>query len=164
VTLICSPHKSRLLARRSIATANFVNFDKRTVRQVQGDVRHTVTRSTANEAASRVVPDHGAAVHRGRILGIGGQHPALKAYRASLLRDGAHAKTSAAELAHLFGGHSLRRFRGFALSGGFGEAIGAVAGHSPLGRRLAFRLSVSRRDHGIDRVRRKSLPATKSNR
>jgi hypothetical protein len=27
-----------------------------------------------------------------------------------------------------------RRFRGFALSGGFGEAIGAVARHGPLGR------------------------------
>jgi hypothetical protein len=78
--------------------------------------------------------DHRAAIHRGRMLGIGGQHPTLEACRASLLRGGAHAKTAAAKLAHLFGGLSLRPFRGFALSGGFGEAIGAVAGHGPLGR------------------------------
>jgi hypothetical protein len=45
---------------------------------------------------------------------------------ASLLRGGAQAETAATKLAHLFGGLSLRRFRGFALSGGFGEAIGAV--------------------------------------
>jgi hypothetical protein len=49
-------------------------------------------------------------------------------------------ETSPAELAHLCDGLSLRSFRGFALSGGFGEAIGAVASHSPLGRSPFFSL------------------------
>jgi hypothetical protein len=53
-------------------------------------------------------------------------------------RNGPHAKTAAAKLAHLFGGLSLRRFRGFALSGGFCEAIGAVAGQGLLGRAPFF--------------------------
>jgi hypothetical protein len=52
----------------------------------------------------------------------------------------AQVETSPAELAHLCDGLSLRRFRAFALSGGFGEAIGAVAGHSPLGRAPFFSL------------------------
>jgi hypothetical protein len=60
---------------------------------------------------------------------------AIRDARGRTLRGG--VKRDAGELAHLFG-LSLRRFRGFALSGGFGEAIGAVAGHSPLGRAPFF--------------------------
>jgi hypothetical protein len=46
----------------------------------------------------------------------------------------------AEDLAHLFCGLSLRRFRGFALSGGFGEAIGAGTRQSLLGEPMLFSL------------------------
>jgi hypothetical protein len=73
-----------------------------------------------------------------------GDHAAREIWRGGPPGGGAHAKTAAAILAHLFGGLSLRRFRGFALSGGFGEAIGAVAGQSLLGETMLFALMFRR--------------------
>jgi hypothetical protein len=89
------------LARFLFTTAVAVDGDELPVRQAQSDVRLAIACSATNEPAKGIVPDHRAAVHRGRMFGIGGQHPALEAYRASLLRRGAHAETAAAELACL---------------------------------------------------------------
>jgi hypothetical protein len=80
---------------RIISRACAADGDELPVRQAQSDVRLAIACSATNEG---IVPDHRAAVHRGLMFGIGGQHPALEAYRASLLRRGAHAETAAAEL------------------------------------------------------------------
>jgi hypothetical protein len=65
--------------------------------------------------------------------------------RAAIMRrrngaDFRSGELKQAELAHLFCGLSLRRFRGFALLGRLGEPIGAGTGQSLLGETMLFAL------------------------